>query len=265
MSNTVSSHLALQYGNDVFLPAGIALTTPLVLLAIREYRREKPALALLIPIALMSVFADSGARFLTGLRMVPAEEHPVLYQAFGYPTPAWTLALYTSYFAYLAYLGHQSISERWPRKKFWLVMAFLLTFEIAFEYVLIHAMELCSYVGENQPLRMFRLPLFWPVVWIACPVLAGMLLCVLGEHLKSVHRLLLLPIIASGNMGFAVVLAWPTVQAVHSPLGSAGVSAIAVANVVAIVLTLHAVGRFSASPSGAPAPEQAAVSHGARR
>ncbi|MFF4948658.1 hypothetical protein [Streptomyces chattanoogensis] len=253
------SYIALQFGNTVILPVGLILTVPLALRAIREYRRGQPTLALIFLAGLVSVYADSGARFLTGLRM--SEEQPVLYQAFGMPTPAWALAAYSSYFTFAVYLGYRSLSERWTKKTFWLVAAALTLSEIIFEYILIHVVDLAYYAGENQPLRVFRLPLVWPGVWIASFLFIGMVLYILSEHLKGIRKAMLIPLIASGSMGFAALLAWPTIEALHSSLGSSGVSAVATTNIAAIIAVLHAVSQFPGRSCDKYVPGKAIASH----
>ncbi|GGM14716.1 hypothetical protein GCM10010129_68630 [Streptomyces fumigatiscleroticus] len=243
------------FGNTVVAPLGIVMAVTLGMWAVREARRGRTALAVLMGAGTAATCTDSAVRLLSGLAFTPSEEHPVFYRAFGLDTPLWALAAYASLFPGIAYVGYRAVAGAWRRKKFWLAVGGMVLGQVAFDLLAVHVVDLCHYAGANQPLRVWDVPVFWSAVWVIAPVVVGMVYARSERHPAGASRWLAVLLLGTGNLGPLAVLVWPTVTALHSSLTNTLVSVIAVTNAVLVAAAVH----LLAAPRTAPAPRPDAL------
>lgn len=158
-----------------------------------------------------------------------------LYETFGRRIPFITLFAYTTFYGGVVAMTVQQFragmgyGQVWKWSSIWMVMEFL------WEPVPIH-FGVWAYYGE-QPFRLFDFPLWWPPVNTVGAYAAAFLIYKVLPYLKGPGLLLIVPLVASGDLMGNAAVAWPMWSALNSSYGFA-------ATVPAGLLTLLLCGFF---------------------
>lgn len=211
--------------------------------AVREWRRRRPALAVLLVGSFFAAWGDSGFRLMAGLHTPPETTHPVLYEGFGIQIGIWMLPLFPVYVGGIGYLAYLALERRWSPRRFWAVIAALICADAVAEWLAINLGKIYSYEGP-QALRVLGLPLVSPFVLVAASVLTGALVFLLDRHLAGARKLLLVPLAGAAVPGMTTVVGWPAVLAAHSPVGSTALSLLSAATIAYILIVFHVLTTF---------------------
>ncbi|MEU7143650.1 hypothetical protein ABZ942_29705 [Nocardia sp. NPDC046473] len=228
-----------NFGSGSVLVTFVITIVALVFWAIVEWRNHRPQLAVLVISALLSCLGDAGASMLVMLRAAPEVSGPVLYRAFDAEATLVTSAPFPVYLSTVGYLAYRAFEQRWTRRRFWLVFSSIVFADIAFEYLMLRVFDLYSYAG-NQTLQLFGLPLLWPMTYVATSVLLGAVLYLLRRYLRGRRMLLAIPMLASGYLGFPLLLCWPALVALHADIGPVPRLIAGIAGVGCLVTTVYA-------------------------
>ncbi|WP_433654302.1 hypothetical protein ACQPW1_26735 [Nocardia sp. CA-128927] len=150
-----------------------------------------------------------------------------------------TSAPFPVYLATVGYLAYQAFEQHWSRRRFWLVFSSFVLADMAFEYLLLHVFDLYSYAGP-QSLQLFGLPVMWPMTYVATGVLLGAVLYILGRYLRGPRILLAIPMLASGYLGFPLLLCWPALVGLHADIGPVPRSIAGIVGIGCLVTTVYA-------------------------
>lgn len=165
-------------------------------------------------------------------------------EAFGRPIP-WLCV-----FAYMAYYGGGVIllsrlfRSGISSKQFMRVFYIAILANIVMEPIPLN-LGLWVYYG-SQPFTVFGYPLFWPVNNALAAMMTATLVYKLGPYLTELSKLLIIPLILTGNMISNAAVMWPLWTALNMPYGYAvtypaailtfllcGVTAVALSRIVA--------------------------------
>jgi len=112
-------------------------------------------------------------------------------------------------------------------------------------------MDLYTYYG-HQPLNFFRLPLWWPAVNAAMPILAGTLIYLLRPAMTGWRVLGVIPLIPAADGAANAAAAWPTWNALNTRLPAAVVWAAGCLTVALASLIIHVIARIAEARNGQP-------------
>ncbi|MEU6059100.1 hypothetical protein [Streptomyces sp. NPDC047097] len=240
-------------GNLAVAVLGLSATAYLVARAERERRREgRLALWILLAASVVTCLADAGARLLIGLQADPGANTLVMYRAFGIDMAIWMAFAFPPYVGFIGYATYLAYREGHARRRLWLILVVSAVADTVGEYVMIHAGGLYSYAGR-QPLEVFGLPLVWPWVIVAAPMLMGALTALFADRLGGARVLLLLPLLGSGYLACLAAVGWPGMVARATAVGQPVLDLVGLVTLGGLLATVHLMSLpLPARPSAGP-------------
>ncbi|HVW31727.1 MAG TPA: hypothetical protein VHL53_04230 [Acidimicrobiia bacterium] len=141
-----------------------------------------------------------------------------LLETWGRPIP-WFLVVYIWYVGGQAFLSYRTLERGARGRDVWRLYGIFFLVNVILETPGLY-MNLYTYYG-HQPLNFFRLPLWWPAVNSAMPILAGTLILVLRPYLSGWRILAVIPLIPAADGMANAAAAWPTWSALNTRLPAA--------------------------------------------
>jgi hypothetical protein len=181
-----------------------------------------------------------------------------LFETWGRPIP-WFIVVYIWYVGGQTLIAYRLLNRGARGRDIWKLYGIVFLADVVAETPGLY-MNLYTYYG-HQPLNFFRLPLWWPAVNAAMPILAGMLIFLLLPYLSGWRMLAVIPLIPAADGMANIAAAWPTWSALNTRLPAAVVWAAGCLTVALACLMIHFLslvaeaknaGR-SPTPPGAPA------------
>jgi hypothetical protein len=238
--------------NLAVLTLGVIGITVLLVWAVREQRaKARPQMWWILAAAVLAILGDAGARMLTGLQSRPGADGVLLYRAFDVDIAIWMGFAFCPYIGFAGYLTFQALIEGRPRSRIWGILAVGTAIDVAGEYLMIHLGDLYYYRGA-QPLKLFGLPLVWPMAFVATPMLIGATLAVLTRRVRGAAWLLTLPLLSSGYIAFLAALTWPVMVARTTGMNQPLLDAVGVLGIGCMLATLYLITLFLPARSGSP-------------
>ncbi|MEU3462912.1 hypothetical protein ABZ721_23560 [Streptomyces sp. NPDC006733] len=211
--------------------------------AYREWRRkQRAALTILLVSGALSIFGDAAARPLVGFHTDAVTEYPVVYQMFDRPISFWLPAAFPLYAA-MGYVAYLALDDRWTKRRFLTWVGGLVVIEAVAELIMINFGHAFAWT-QNQPLEVLGLGMVWPPTWVMSGMITGALIFFFGRHLNPARQLLLLPLTSSPYFGMMVILSWPTIIAVNSPLAGIATTALGLVTLAGMAALLYVLTTF---------------------
>ena len=227
----------------------------------RFWRKERsPILALCMAGGAFSVFMEPIVDVM-GQVWFPRDGQWRMFETWGRPLP-WFLVVYVWYVGGQAFIAYRQLDRGARGRDIWKLYGLFFLVDVVLETPGLY-MNLYTYYG-HQPLNFFRLPLWWPAVNAAMPILAGLLISVLLPSRKGWRMLAVIPLIPAADGMANIAASWPTWSALNTRLPavavwSAGLLTCALACLMIHFLSLAAEAR-NARRSPAPSPAAAGTS-----
>ncbi|MEU0355257.1 hypothetical protein [Streptomyces cyaneofuscatus] len=226
-------------GNLAVAVLGLTATAYLIVRAEKERRRKgSAALWLLLAASVVTCLADAGARMLIGLQADPGANSLVMYRAFGIDMAIWMAFAFPPYVGFIGYTTYLVYRERRAPRTLWTILVVSAVADTVGEYIMIHAGQLYSYTGR-QPLELFGLPLVWPWVIVAAPMLMGALTALFADQLRGLRSLLLLPLLGSGYLACLSAVGWPGMVARATAVDQLTLDLLGLVTLGGLLATLH--------------------------
>ncbi|MEU5796902.1 hypothetical protein ABZ800_25745 [Streptomyces sp. NPDC047813] len=250
-------------GNAALAILGSAATALLVVRAERDRQSKgNTALWTLLAASVITCLADAGARMLIGLQADPGANSLVMYRAFGIEMAVWMAFAFPPYVGIIGYSTYLVFREKRHRRSLWLILVVSALADTGGEYVMMHGGHLYSYVGR-QPLKVVGLPLVWPWVIVAAPMLMGALVALFDTSLRGARRLLLLPLLGSGYLACLAAVGWPGMVARATALGQTALDVTGLVTLGGLLATVYVMSLPLPAHTAAPHPAQKPAAGGA--
>ena len=159
-----------------------------------------------------------------------------LFETWGRPIP-WFIVVYIWYVGGQAYLSYRRLDQGGRGRDIWKLYGLFFLANVICETPGLY-MNLYAYYG-HQPLNFFRLPLWWPAVNSAMPILAGTLIFLLRPYLQGWRVLTVILLIPAADGMANAAVAWPTWNALNTRLPAAAVWAAGCLTVALASLMIH--------------------------
>lgn len=184
-----------------------------------------------------------------------------LLETWGRPIP-WFIVVYIWYVGGQAYLSYRKLDQGGRGRDIWKLYGLFFVANVICETPGLY-MNLYAYYG-HQPLNFFRLPLWWPAVNAAMPILAGTLIFLLRPYLQGWRVLAVILLIPAADGMANAAVAWPTWNALNTRLPAAIVWAAGCLTVALASLMIHFIALVADAKNagGAVRPVAAAKTNG---
>ena len=185
-----------------------------VVMAWRYYRKEGSVLPLLFLIGgglcmFLEPFLD-----VVGLVWFYREGQWVLFEFFGRPMPTFLLPTYIFYVGGQAFYTYCRLEKGETTKGIWKLYGIYFIVNLFLEEPPLH-MGLYTYYGA-QPLRPILLPLWWPLINAAMPIVIAAVVHRLKPVLTGWKTLLVIPIIPMCDALANAAVGWPIWSALNT-------------------------------------------------
>jgi len=230
----------------------------------RFWRKERsPVLALCMVGGAFAAFMEPIVDVL-GQVWFPRDGQWRMFETWGRPLP-WFLVVYVWYVGGQAFIAYRRLDRGARSRDIWQLYGIFFLIDVILETPGLY-MNLYTYYG-HQPLNFFRLPLWWPAVNAAMPIMAGLLIYLLLPYLRGWRVLALVAVIPAADGMANAAASWPTWSALNTRLPavvvwSAGVVTCALACLMVQFMSLAAEAKNAAR---SPAPPAMAVARTGRR
>ncbi|MBB5120223.1 hypothetical protein AF335_17330 [Streptomyces eurocidicus] len=251
--STLAGNTREQTGATLTLIAVTGAVIALITWAAHEHRSKgRIQLWILLTASFLSWATDAGGRFLLQITISRSADQLVLFQSFGTEQPLWYLMVNIVTLSFPAYLAFLAFTDGWSPGKYWLTVTICTAVDMALEYLTIHVAGVYSYTGF-QTLRLYGLPLVWPISYVTVSMCMGALVFFFGKQLNGIRWLLALPMLGSGYMGFITVTSWPALVALKTDLNTSGRFAAGVLTAVGLLAILYTISLFLKAAPDLPA------------
>jgi hypothetical protein len=186
-----------------------------------------------------------------------------LLETWGRPIP-WFIVVYIWYVGGQAYLSYRKLDQGGRGRDIWKLYGIFFLANVICETPGLY-MNLYAYYG-HQPLNFFRLPLWWPAVNAAMPILAGTLIFLLRPYLQGWRVLAVILLIPAADGMANAAVGWPTWNALNTRLPAAVVWAAGCLTVALASLMIHFIAQVADTKNaGRAAPPVAAAKTNGRK
>jgi hypothetical protein len=217
----------------------IAQAVPCLVLAFvawRMWRKERSPIAALCMVGgALAMFMEPIVDVL-GQCWFPRAGQWRLFETWGRPMP-WFIIVYIWYVGGQTLIANRQLDRGARGRDIWKLYGIFFLADVAVETPGLY-MKLYTYYG-HQPLSFFRLPLWWPAVNAAMPILAGTLVFLLRPYLSGRRILAVIPLIPAADGMANAATAWPTWSALNTRLPAAVVWAAGCVTVALACLMIH--------------------------
>ena len=167
----------------------------------------------------------------------PAINQISVYTSFGHPVPLFACFAYLFYFAPGILVMMKKYEQGITQRQFWTFWLGCVVFTVFYEIAVL-SFDLCYYYGY-QPLRMWKLPLTWPIINTMTFIPFSVVMYYARPHLRGPWMLLVIPAMATAVPTFETMAAYPLYVAINNsatPIWLANIAAL-----LSIGMTLAAV------------------------
>jgi hypothetical protein len=223
----------------------------------RMWRRERSPIAALFMVGgALAMFMEPIVDVL-GQVWFPRNGQWRLFETWGRPIP-WFIVVYIWYVGGQAFIAYRQLEKGGRGHDIWKLYGIFFLANVICETPGLY-MNLYAYYG-HQPLNFFRLPLWWPAVNAAMPILAGTLVFLLRPYLQGWRVLAVILLIPAADGMANAAVAWPTWNALNTRLPAAVVWAAGCLTVALATLMIHFIALVAdARNAGRAAPPTAAA------
>src|SRR5438132_875227 len=208
----------------------------LAFVAWRMWQKERsPIPALCMVGGALAIFLEPIVDVL-GQVWFPRDGQWRLFETWGRPIP-WFIVVYIWYVGGQAYLSYRKLDQGGRGRDVWKLYGLFFLANVICETPGLY-MNLYAYYG-HQPLNFFRLPLWWPAVNAAMPILAGTLIFLLRPYLQGWRVLAVVLLIPAADGMANAAVAWPTWNALNTRLPAPVVWAAGCLTVALASLMIH--------------------------
>ena len=172
----------------------------------------------------------------------------VLFETWGRPIP-WFIVVYVWYVGGQALISFRRLEHGAVARDIWKLYGLFFVANVICETPGLY-MNLYTYYG-HQPLNFFRLPLWWPAVNAAMPILAGTLIFLLKPYMTGWRVLGVVAIIPAADGAANAAAAWPTWNVLNTRLPAAVVWAAGCVTVALASLMIHVIAQVAQARNGA--------------
>ena len=219
----------------------------LAFFAWRIWKKERsPIPALCMVGAAFAMFMEPIVDVL-GQVWFPREGQWVLFETWGRPIP-WFIVVYIWYVGGQSLITFRQLERGAAARHIWKLYGLFFVANVICETPGLY-MDLYAYYG-HQPLNFFRLPLWWPAVNAAMPILAGSLIFLLKPYMTGWRILGVIPLIPAADGAANIAAAWPTWNALNTQLPAAVVWAAGCLTVALASLLIHVVAQVAEHKNG---------------
>jgi hypothetical protein len=223
-------------------------------IAWRIWRKERsPIPALCMVGGAFAVFMEPIVDVL-GQVWFPRDGQWRMFETWGRPIP-WFLVVYVWYVGGQAFLSYRKLDRGARGRDIWKLYGLFFVVNVILETPGLY-MDLYTYYG-HQPLNFFRLPLWWPAVNAAMPILAGTLIFLLRPWLKGWRILAVIPLVPAADGMANAAVAWPTWSALNTQLPAAVVWTAGCVTVALACLMIHFISLVAEHHNGGPVSARA--------
>ncbi|HLF40849.1 MAG TPA: hypothetical protein VI854_05165 [Acidimicrobiia bacterium] len=213
-------------------------------IAWRLWQRERTVVPILCMVGgAFAVFYEPIVDVL-GLVWFPRGGQWRMFETFGRPIP-WFLVVYVWYVGGQAFLAYRKHEQGARGRDIWRLYGTFFVINVVLETPGLY-MDLYAYYG-HQPFEFFRLPLWWPAVNSAMPILAGTLVFAAWPYLKGWRALAVIPLVPAADGMANAAAAWPTWSALNTQLPWGAVWAAGAVTCGLAALMVHFIALFADS------------------
>lgn len=195
-----------------------------------------------------------------GHSMFPVGDVTSYISAFGRTIPLYMAPVYFFYFGLVTLLAVRSLERRAGMRRWWRAYAIGVTIALVFEPIPLH-FEWWTYYGDNQPLKLLGLPIWWAFANTAASLTTGAVIHALLSRriLSGASTLGLVAVLPVTVAGTHTAAAFPTYVALNSTSHLLVTNAAQVLTCALSVGMVGVVGRLvidSSSAETAPLPTE---------
>lgn len=150
----------------------------------------------------------------TGLVWFYREGQWVLFEAFGRPIPVWIVPTYIFFVGGQALYTLTRLEKGETMAGIWRLYGIYFVVNILLEEPPLH-FGLYTYYGA-QPFQPFLLPLWWPLINAAMPIVAATVIHCVRRHLHGLRVLAVVPLIPMADIVANGTIGWPLWIALNS-------------------------------------------------
>jgi len=169
-----------------------------------------------------------------------------LFETWGRPIP-WFIVVYIWYVGGQAFIAYRQLDKGGRSRDIWKLYGIFFLANVVYAYY------------GHQPLNFFRLPLWWPAVNAAMPILAGTLVFLLRPYLQGWRVLAVILLIPAADGMANAAVAWPTWNALNTRLPAAVVWAAGCLTVALASLMIHFIALVAEAKNAGRAPQPASA------
>jgi hypothetical protein len=188
------------------------------LLAWRALRSRRDPVPLLLILGGAAAMLCEPIVDVMGLCYFPRAGQWRMFEAFGRPIPLFIL-VYVWYVGGQAWVALRQLERGASRRDVWRLYAVFAALDVVAETPGLY-MHLYTYYGR-QPFDFFRLPLWWPVVNGAMPIVAAMLIYRLRPQLRGWAILAVVPLVPMADAVTNAAAGFPLWVTLNTRLGYA--------------------------------------------
>ena len=208
----------------------------LAFVAWRMWQKERSPIAALCMVGgALAMFMEPIVDVL-GQVWFPRDGQWRLFETWGRPIP-WFIVVYIWFVGGQALISYRQLDRGARGRDIWKLFGIFFVVDVILETPGLY-MNLYTYYG-HQPLNFFRLPLWWPAVNAAMPILAGTLIFLLRPYLSGWLILAVIPLIPAADGMANAAAAWPTWSALNTRLPAAVVWSAGLVTCALAALMIH--------------------------
>jgi hypothetical protein len=187
-------------------------------IAVRLWRRERDAVPLLLILGGAAAMLCEPIVDVMGLCYFPRAGQWRLFEAFGRPIP-WFILVYVWYVGGQSLIALRRLERGATARDVWRLFGIFAALDVIVETPGLY-MHLYTYYGK-QPFNPFRLPLWWPVVNGAMPIVCATLIYLLRPRLHGWAILAVVPLVPMADALTNAAAGWPIWVTLNTRLGYA--------------------------------------------
>jgi len=202
----------------VFTTGQVIPILVLGVIALRVLRRDRDAVPLLLMFGGAAAMLCEPIVDVMGLCYFPRAGQWRLFEAFGRPIP-WFILVYVWYVGGQSFIALRQLEKGATVRDVWRLYAVFAVLDMVVETPGLY-MHLYTYYGR-QPFDFFRLPLWWPVVNGAMPIVTATLIYRLRPRLRGGAILAVIPIVPMADALTNAAAGFPLWVTLNTRLGYA--------------------------------------------
>ena len=216
-------------------------------IAVRVLRKEGDHVPLLLMFGGAAAMLCEPIVDVMGLCYFPRAGQWRLFEAFGRPIP-WFILVYVWYVGGQSFIALRQLEKGATARNVWRLYAIFAVLDMVVETPGLY-MHLYTYYGK-QPFDFFRLPLWWPVVNGAMPIVCATLIYRLRPRLNGWAILAVIPIVPMADALTNAAAGFPLWVTLNTRLGYAWTYPVGAVTCLLAVLVIW----VAAQAVGEPAP-----------